>query len=247
MQLEGKTALVTGSARRVGRAIALELARGGCDLAVHYHSSASEAKELDGELAAMGRRSALIPGDLNDPASWSGIVQNTIDQLGRLDVLVNNASLFLTDQPDTIEGFDLGHWDRMLRVNLTAPAALSHYAAPYLASNGEGCIVNLCDISVDRPWSSHLSYAVSKGGLVTLTRALARALAPSIRVVGVAPGIAVFPEEYDAELRAKLVKRVPLQREGSPEEVARLVRLLVESGDYITGQIVAIDGGRSIV
>jgi pteridine reductase len=247
MQLDGKAVLITGSAKRVGRAIALELARGGCDVAIHFHRSGSEVKSLAEELAAIGRRAALVNGDLNDPTCWSRIVQESHDQLGRLDVLINNASLFLTNKPDTIDDFDLVQWDQMLRVNLTAPAGLSHFAAPLLAAHGDGCIVNLCDISVDRPWPAHLSYAVSKGGLVTLTRALARALAPAVRVLGVAPGIAVFPEEYDQELRAKLVRRVPLRREGTPDEVARLVRFLIESGDYITGQIVAIDGGRSVV
>ena len=247
MKLDDTVALVTGGAKRVGRAIALELARAGCHVAIHYRRSRSEAEQLAAEVVGMGRKAVTIAGDLNDPASWPAIIRRTVDGLHRLDILVNNASAFLADRPDSIDAFDRQRWESMLRTNVVAPMALSHHAHPYLQAHGNGKIVNLCDISADRPWSEYLAYCTSKAALTALTKALARALAPAIQVNGVAPGIAVFPVEYSAEKRRRLTGLVPLGREGTPEEVARLVRFLVESGDYITGQIIPIDGGRSLV
>ena len=242
-----KVALVTGGARRVGRAIALELARAGCDVAVHFRRSSAEADEVVSQIVAMDCRAVAVAGDLADPASWPAIIQQVIERLHRLDVLINNAAVFSPDEHDSIEGFDLDDWESMLRVNLVAPAALCHHARPHLAAGGQGKIINLCDISGDRPWPSHLAYCASKAALSALTKGLAVALAPHIQVNGVAPGIAVFPENYSPEVRKDLVDRVPLGREGTPEEVAALVRYLVESAHYITGQIIPIDGGRSLV
>ncbi|MDO8631476.1 MAG: SDR family oxidoreductase, partial [Phycisphaerales bacterium] len=211
----------------------------------------------------------------NDASAWPAIIEQAVARLGRLDILVNNAShfdphaAFPTESADAsadsfqslpeprgsaratrqspMTVFDSAEWDRMLRVNTVAPAALAHYARPHLSAHGSGRIINLCDISADRPWPGYLAYCASKAALLALTKSLARAYAPTITVNGVSPGIAVFPDEYPAALRGKLVARVPLAREGTPEEIARLARFLVESGDYITGQIISIDGGRSIV
>lgn len=275
MDLSGKAALVTGGAKRVGRAIVLALARAGCDLAVHYRSSHSEAEETETAVSALGRRAVLIQGDLNDASAWPAVIERVVARLGRLDILVNNAALFdpasavaaesadasadsfqplpeprasaRATRQSTLTNFDSAEWDRMLRVNTVAPAALAHYARPHLSAHGSGRIINLCDISANRPWPDYLAYCASKAALLSLTKSLARAYAPTITVNAVSPGIAVFPDEYPAALREKLVARVPLAREGTPEEIARLVRFLVESGDYITGQIISIDGGRSIV
>jgi pteridine reductase len=247
MQLNGTVALVTGGAKRVGRAIALELARGGCDVAVHYRRSQADAEAVVALASGLGRRAIAVEGDLTDSAAWPRIVQRTVDGLGRLDILVNNASMFLPDGADSLEQFDSVVWDEMLRTNLTAPVGLCHHARRHLAANGMGKVVNVCDIAADRPWPDHLAYCASKAGLVAVTKALARALAPKVQVNGVAPGIAVFPDAYSNELRRQLVGRVPLSRPGTPEEVALLVRFLVESADYITGQIVPIDGGRSLL
>jgi len=247
MQLNGTVALVTGGAKRVGRAIALELARGGCDVAVHYRRSQADAEAVVALANGLGRRAIAVDGDLTDPAAWPRIVQRTVDGLGRLDILVNNASMFLPDGADSLEQFDSVVWDETLRTNLTAPVGLCHHARRHLAANGMGKVVNVCDIAADRPWPDHLAYCASKAGLVAVTKALARALAPEVQVNGVAPGIAVFPDAYSNGLRRQLVGRVPLSRPGTPEEVALLVRFLVESADYITGQIVPIDGGRSLV
>jgi len=247
MNLLGSVALITGGAKRVGHAIALELARGGCDAGIHYRRSRVEAEEVVAQITQMGRRALAVEGDLSDPASWPRIVQSTVDGLGRLDILINNASMFLPGGLDSLEDFDTTLWDRMLRTNLTAPVALCHHCRRYLAASGTGKVVNICDIAAERPWANHLAYCASKAGLVAATKALARALAPDIQVNGVAPGIAVFPDSYSDDLRRRLVSRVPLARPGTPEEVAVLVRFLVESADYITGQIIPIDGGRSLV
>jgi pteridine reductase len=246
MSLIEHVALVTGAARRVGRAIALALANGGCDVCVHFNHSRQEADETATAIRAFGRRAITVSGDLNDPASWGRMIERTINSLGRLDILVNNASLFLVENSDSIESFDPATWENMLRVNLIAPVGLAHHARPFLEKSPNACIVNLCDISAERPWSRHLAYCASKAGLSAITRGLAGALAPKIRVNGVAPGIAVFPEEYDSETRERFIQRVPLKRSGSPAEIASLVRYLAESGQYITGQIIAIDGGRSV-
>jgi pteridine reductase len=248
MQLPSKVALVTGGAKRVGRAIVRELAAGGCDLAVHYRKSKKEAADLARELTAQGRRVAMVEGELADPAVWPRVVQETVDQLGRLDILVNNASMFDPSGRDRIDAatFDPDNWHRMLQVNLVAPVALCHSARKHLAAHGQGKIVNLVDIAAERPWANQLAYCSSKAALVAATKALAKALAPQIQVNAVAPGIAVFPVEYSPQLREKLVAQVPLQREGTPEEIAKAVRFLVEHGDYITGEVINVDGGRSM-
>ncbi|MBU0716972.1 MAG: SDR family oxidoreductase [Planctomycetes bacterium] len=247
MGVAGPVALVTGGARRVGRAIVLELARAGCDVAIHYRTSRTEAEEVAGEVSRTGRRALAIEADLSTPASWPQVIRQTVEGLGGLGILINNASLIATGAPDTIEGFSLASWERLLRLNLTAPMALAHHARPYLEKQEGGKIVNLCDISADRPWPTHLAYCVSKAALAALTVGLAKALAPRVRVNGIAPGIAVFSDDYPQERRAALISRIPLGRTGTPEDIARAVRFLVESGDYITGEIIRVDGGRSVV
>ncbi len=253
MTLSGTVALVTGGARRVGRAIVLALADAGCDVAVHYRSSHVEADALVEQVATRGQRGVAVQGDLNDPRVWPEVISETVDRLDRLDVLINNASVFdvgssVGSEPleDTVEGFRPDYWESVLRTNLIAPMALCHHARPHLKKTGKGKIINLCDIAAERPWRHHLAYCASKSALATLTRALARALAPEIQVNAVAPGIAQFPERYSEDLRNRLIERVPLGRAGTPREVAQLVRFLVESGGYMTGQIIAIDGGRSL-
>jgi len=246
VQLNGTTALVTGGARRVGRAIVQALAHAGCDVAVHYLRSETEARQLVSEVTAAGVRAVAVRGDLHDPASWPAIVEETVETLGRLNILVNNAAVFLTQEADTLDDFSPRLWEGVLRTNLTAVCGLCHHARRHLEADGRGRIVNLCDISAERPWPDHLAYCVSKAGLAALTRALARELAPAILVNGVAPGIAAFPEEYADDTRRKLTRRVPLGRPGTPNDVAQAVRFLVESNDYITGEIIRVDGGRSL-
>lgn len=254
MKPDRPVALITGGARRVGRAIVLELADAGYDVAIHYKTSHAQAIDLAEQVSGMRRRAIAVEGDLNDPESWPQTILRTVEQLQRLDVLINNASVFSSganasdpDRADTVDGFRIEQWESMLRTNLVAPMALCHHARPYLEAHGHGKIINLCDIAGDRPWRGHLAYCASKAALAALTKGLARALAPNVQVNGVAPGIAEFPSEYPDELRRRLIDKVPLGRAGTCDEVARLVRFLARSGDYLTGQIIAIDGGRSLV
>ncbi len=237
-------AVVTGAARRVGRAIALALADAGCDVAVHFNRSLTEAEETVDAVKRRGRRAMLLHGDLAAPATLQDLILLVHEGLGPPDILVNNASIF---EPDPTGRLNVGHYRRMMQVNAIAPAALIRAAADDLAACGCGKVINLCDIAAERPWPGYAAYCASKAALVNLTLTAARELAPRVQVNGVSPGIAVFPEDYDAALREKLIAQVPLRRAGSPEDIAATVRFLVEHGDYITGQIIRVDGGRSIV
>ncbi len=243
MDCPGKVALVTGAARRVGRAIALELARAGCDLAVHYRRSGRQAEELVSRITALGRRATVFGADLREPDAPGRLVGQVREAMGGLDVLVNNASLFA---PTPLETASAETWSVYFQLHAVAPALLAAAAAPGMRAAGGGRIVNLVDILAERPIRRYHAYCASKAALVSLTRSLALELAPEITVNAIAPGIAVFPEDYDAALRARLVDRVPLRREGTPEGIASLVRYLVTEGDYITGQVIAVDGGWSI-
>ena len=243
MASNDQVALVTGASRRVGRAIALDLAEAGFDIAIHYRSSAEAARSLAGEIQDRGRRVAIIEGDLAEPSTADRVVDQTLEALGRVDVLVNNASIF---EKTPLAGSDAEVWDRMLRTNLVAPALLVRAAASSLRRSGRGRVVNLADISAERPIAGFGPYCASKAGLVSLTRCLAQELAPDVTVNAVAPGIAIFPPEYDDEIRRRLIEQVPMKREGTPEGIAAVVRFLVTAGDYITGQVIPVDGGRSV-
>lgn len=241
-----RVALITGSAKRVGRAIALELSQHDHAVVIHYRSSQTEAHALADQINAGGGTATTVSGDLSDPATCREIVENAHAAFNRLDVVINNAAVFESKSSDTVDAFDAGQWEHILRVNLVAPMAIVHAAVPYLGSSDNASVINLCDIAADRPWSSHLAYCASKAGLVTLTRALAKALAPAIRVVGISPGVAQFPESYGKKRRQELIASIPLARAGTPEEIARLVRFVAIEGTFITGEIITVDGGRSI-
>jgi pteridine reductase len=243
MDLTGRVALVTGAAHRVGRAIALRLAQARMRIAVHYHRSAAAAAETVAACQATGAEAVALPADLADPAAATELVEQALTRFGRLHVLVNNASTF---ERMTIDEFDLAAWERTLRINLTAPMVLVAAARDALRTAG-GRVINLGDVSVARPWPDHLAYMVSKGGLDTLTRVLARALAPEVNVVGIAPGVAEWPPDYPPELRERLTRRIPLGRAGSPEDIAAAVHFVLAAGDYITGAVLPIDGGRHVV
>lgn len=247
MDTAGKVALVTGAARRVGRAIALSLAEAGIDVAIHYHTSADEAQRCAEEIRRLDRRAVCVKGDLAESDTPRAIVDKVVEKMGGLDILVNNASVFDRSPVGQAEQVGGDVWERIFRVNAVAPDLLAKWAAPLMQRAGAGRIVNLTDVLADRPIRGYAAYCASKAALVSLTRSLAWELAPEITVNAVAPGIAVFPESYDQALRDKLVSRVPLKRVGTPEEVAAVVRFLVTAGDYITGQVIAVDGGRSIV
>lgn len=243
MELNGKVALVTGGARRVGRALSLALARAGADVVVNYFSSAREAEETVAEIVALGRRAIAVHADVSLHAEVQILIQKTADTFGRLDVLVNNASLFETAPLLAIEE---EAWDRVMAVNLKGPFLLSQTAAPLLRRDGGGVIVNIADLSAFQPWPSYAHHAVSKAGLVHLTRILARALAPDIRANCIAPGTVLPPPDYTEEQIRSSRERSALKRIGTPEDVARALLYLIES-DFVTGETVVVDGGRMLL
>lgn len=243
MKLEGTVALVTGASRRVGRAIAVRLARARVTVAVHYRGSEASAREVVEACRAAGGHATAFRADFNDPTAAGWLVGEVVKQFGRLDILVNNASEF---GPMSVDGFDLWEWERTMRVNLTTPMALAHAAREELRRNG-GRIINLTDAAVAQPWATHLSYIVSKGGLETLTRALARALAPEVNVVAIAPGVAEWTDEYSRETRERLTERIPLKRAGTVDDIAGAVEYVLRDGDYVTGTTIRVDGGRRLI
>jgi len=243
--LSGKVVLVTGGAKRVGAAIARRLHREGANLMLHYRGSEREAKALRIELnAARADSVALLQADLLDTAGLAEIVKNTVGRFERLDALVNNASSFF---PTPVGEMTPASWETLIGANLRAPLFLSQAAAPHLKKTG-GAIVNITDIHAERPLKSYVIYSIAKTGLAGLTRSLARELAPEVRVNGVAPGAIVWPEDgsWDDLTRQRIVSHTLLRRTGEPDDIARAVYYLIADAPYVTGQIIAVDGGRSV-
>ncbi len=241
-----KVALITGGARRVGAAIGRLLHQGGMDLMVHYRSSAEQARALQADLNAVRADSvALLQADLLNAASLPAMVNETLQRFGRLDVLINNASSFF---PTVVGEISEREWDDLMGTNLKTPLFLSQAAAPHLRRS-HGCIVNIIDIHADRPMRNYVLYSVAKGGLLALTRSLAAELGPEVRVNGVSPGAIIWPEDErwsDDLARQRIVQTTLLKRIGDPDDIARTVGFLVFDAPYITGQVIAVDGGRSI-
>lgn len=239
-RLAGQVALVTGGAIRLGRAIALALAREGCHVAVAYHRSAGEARTTVSELRRLGVKAAALHTDLSLPRDAHRLIRETVRNFGRLDLLVNNAGMFVRTP---LEQTTPAQWDRLLSVNLKAPFFCCQAAARVMRRAGRGRIINIADVGGMRPWPSYLPYCVSKAGLLTLTRGLALALAPRIQVNCVAPGAVLLPEGSPPALRERLRREIPMGREGVPEDVASAVVFFATCPPYITGQVLCVDGG----
>lgn len=244
--MQGKTVVVTGGAKRVGAAICRRLHAAGANIALHYRSSAYDALGLQAELNAIRPESVrCVQADLLKLHDLPRLVHESISHFGRLDGLVNNASSFY---PTTLEEADEAHWNDLLGTNLKAPLFLAQAAASELRQRN-GAIVNIVDIHAERPMQGHLLYSVAKAGLVALTRALAQELAPQVRVNAVAPGVIVWPEQGDWDNEARrqqIIAHTLLKREGEPDDIAKTVQFLLSQAPYITGQVIAVDGGRSI-
>jgi pteridine reductase len=244
--MQGKVVLVTGGAKRVGAAICRRLHAAGAELAVHYHNSAQEALALQDELNELRPRSAAaFQADLLDLDALPKLVHKVVKKFGQLDALVNNASSFYATP---LAEVDEQQWHDLLGTNLRAPLFLAQAAAAELRRR-HGCIVNIADIHAERPMHGHLLYSVAKAGLAALTRALAQEMAPQVRVNAVAPGVIMWPENaawMDEEQRRKIVAHTLLKREGEPGDIAKIVAFLIQDAPYVTGQIIAVDGGRSI-
>jgi pteridine reductase len=242
--LTGKVAFITGAAHRIGAQIARTLHAEGVDLALHYRSSADAARALRSELEAVRADSVLLlQADLHDCAAFPDLVGRIRAFHGRLDVLVNNASSFYPTPFDTASQ---AQWDDLIGSNLRAPFFLAREAAALLRDAG-GSIVNLVDIHAERPLKDHPVYSIAKAGNAMMVKALARELGPEVRVNGVAPGAILWPEQGMSEdAKGEILSRTALQRPGSPEDIARTLLFLVRDADYITGQIIAVDGGRTL-
>lgn len=242
--LGGKCALITGAAHRIGAAIARMLHAQGMDLVLHYRQSSGAARQLQDELH--GRRGdsvKLLQADLHDTAGFASLIAAAVDFRERLDLLVNNASSFY---PTPLEAASETAWDDLIGSNLKAPFFLSQAAAPHLKSSG-GCIINLVDIHAERPLKDHPIYSIAKAGNAMLVKSLARELGPEIRVNGVAPGAILWPEQGLTETaRLEILDRTALKRAGLPDDIARTLLFLVRDANYITGQIIAVDGGRTL-
>ncbi len=242
--LKGKVALVTGAARRIGAATCRCLQQNGASVVIHYRGSAAEANALCDELNADRLNSALaVQADLTDTAALPELVQTARDWYGQLDVLINNASSFY---PTPIGEITEANWDDLIGSNLKAPLFLSQ-AAMHELRKTHGVIINIVDVHAQRPLRDHPVYGSAKAGLAMLTRSLAKDLAPEIRVNGVSPGAILWPEaELSEQAKESIVRQIPAGRPGSAEDIAGCVLYLVRDASYVTGQIIAVDGGRSI-
>jgi pteridine reductase len=242
--LQGHVVLITGGARRVGAEIARTLHAAGANILIHYRSSATAANALADEFNQRRPHSAALhAAHLLNAEAPENLVAATLLEFGRLDILINNASSFY---PTPLGQITQPQWDDLIGSNLKAPLFLSQAAAPSLAKR-RGLIINIVDIHALRPLKAHLVYSTAKAGLAMLTRALARELGPAVRVNGIAPGPVLWPEgEMDDALKREIVDKTALKRHGTPQDVARTALFLAKDAPYITGQIIAVDGGRSI-
>ncbi len=246
-------ALVTGGARRVGRAIVLELARAGFDVAIHYRTGGDEAEAVAALARDLGAEAWTVGADLAEVADCAQLVEAVAARWDGLELLVNNASAFT---PEPFEHTPLEAYERMMAVHARAPWLLVQGLLPRLraarspaaeAAAGEhALVVNLVDIGAVRPLAGYAAYSVSKAALLMLTRALAVELAPAVRCVGVSPGQVIWPEDYDEALREKLARRIPMGRVGTPEDVARFVRFAALEGTYLNGVVLDVDGGLAV-
>jgi len=244
VSLEGRWALVTGAGKRIGATIARTLHGAGANVAVHYFRSADDAERVAAQLNEARANSAFtVGGDIRKVPETERIVAEVIARTGRLDILVNNASTFYPTPLGTVTE---EQWHDLIDSNLKAPLFLAQAALPYLKA-AHGSIVNIVDIHSQRPLRHHVVYGPAKAGLAMLTRSLAKDLAPEIRVNGVSPGAILWPEGGIPEnVQQTILRQVPLKRTGAPEDIASAVLYLVRDATYVTGQILAVDGGRSI-
>ena len=244
--LKNKVVLITGGAKRVGAAICRLLHAEGAQLMIHYRSSAFEARALQTELNLARPNSVeIIQGDLLDMSVPPKLINKTVKHFGQLDVLINNASSYYSTELGKI---DEDNWQDLMGSNLKAPLFLSQAAAPELRKNN-GCIVNITDMHIERPKKGYIVYSVSKAGLVTLTKSLAHELSPDVRVNAVAPGPVLWPEDnpqFDEVYRQRVISQTLLKRIGEGNDVAKAVKFLIADAPFITGHVLAVDGGRSL-
>jgi pteridine reductase len=238
---DSRIALVTGGAVRVGRAISSALAEDGYRLVVHYNSSSGPADELVDEIRGKGGEAVAIGADLADADAVRRLAEDAVAAFGGIDVLVNNASVFPAER---LEETDEALWDHTIAVNLKAPFFLIRHLAPTLRAR-RGVVINMADLAGMQPWAAYAAHGISKAGVIHLTRVAARSLAPEVRVNGIAPGTVLPPESMAEEEIRQLAERAPLKKNGSPEDVVRALRYLLQAG-FVTGETLVVDGGRTL-
>lgn len=243
MEIQGKTALVTGAAKRIGRSIALMLAGEGMNLLLHYHRSLAEVRETQRSAERLGVRVRLLRADLENFSEVRRLLRDAFRQSPRIHLLVNNASVFRSTPLGQIREKE---WDQFLKVNLKAPFFLAQTLGLRMFRQKEGKIINLADWTAFRPYPHYLPYCVSKAGLVAVTQGLAKALAPYVQVNAIAPGPILPAKGSTREQNRKILKRTPLKRFGEPGDIAEAVRFLVKSTDFITGTVLPVEGGNLI-
>ena len=243
MQAAGKIALVTGAARRVGKSIALALAERGAHVVITYNSSAVEAQATVQEIMGRGVQGMALQGNITRSDDVNAIVQQVMDRFSRIDILVNNASNYYRTPFDTLTE---EQWDDLVGTNLKGTFLMTKRVGDEMLKTGMGKIINLADWAGFRPYKDYIPYCVAKAGVIALTKALAKTLAPTIQVNAIAPGPVMLPEDFSDSQREAVVRATPLKRIGTPLDIAQTVVFLVEGSDFITGAIIPVDGGRLI-
>ncbi len=236
--------MITGAARRIGAELVRYLHQSGMNIILHYRSSKKDATALANKLNAQRPDSVkLLQGDLKEYANIPNLIKKAVSLFNDIDVLINNASSFF---PTDLNEIDEDIWEDLIGVNLKAPLFLTQAIAPHLKSSN-GCIINIVDIHADRPLKDYPLYCIAKAGLVMLTKSMARELAPEVRVNGIAPGAIMWPEvEHYEGMHQEIISRTALKREGSPKDIADTALFLINHANYITGQLIAVDGGRTL-
>jgi NAD(P)-dependent dehydrogenase (short-subunit alcohol dehydrogenase family) len=243
MNLENRTALVTGGAVRVGRAITMELLSAGAQVICQYHSSEQAARSLEQEAGSLPGKLRLIQGDLTSEGFIDALFDQIEKECGTLDVLVNNAALFFKTPLGKVTS---NEWDLLFDLNLKAAFFCAQHAGGMMKQKGSGKIINIGDPSGLSPWPSFIPYGLTKSGIIAMTKGLAKALAPEVQVNCINPGPVMLPDNYSEQEKTRALEKTLLKREGTGEDIARTVRFLIEGSDYITGAIISVDGGRSL-
>jgi NAD(P)-dependent dehydrogenase (short-subunit alcohol dehydrogenase family) len=243
MDIDGKVALITGSAKRVGKIVAIDLAKRGARVAIHYRSSESEAEETLKTIRSAGGEGATFQAELTDMSVVEKMFRDIRTTFGGLDILVNSASTF---EPSTAQQTTPEEWDTQMDSNAKAPFFVAQQAASLMLARGQGKIINIADVAGEVIWPGYFAYSISKAALIAVNRGLAKSYAPQIQVNAIAPGPILFPEHYTDEQKKSAIERTLLKREGSPQDIVNAVVFLIEN-DYITGELIHVDGGRHVL
>lgn len=243
MEISDKVALITGSSDRVGRIIALTLSAKGAKVAIHYYSNEDKALDTQREIERLGSKSMILCSDISQRKDWMDMVNKIKDRWGRIDILVNNAAIFY---PTPFFEITDDQWDHFMDTNLRGTFYGCQIIGELMYRQKLGKIINIADVSAQNVWPGYIPYCISKAGVIALTRGLSKVLAPYVTVNAVSPGTVLLAENYNQEEEDYLISRTPLKRIGTPEDIANTIAFLIEGSDFITGEIINVDGGRSL-